>query len=59
MKLAVGSDQAGYELKEKVKAYLLEKGHEVEDLGTTDVQAPLPYFEAAHNVCCRIREGGA
>ena len=38
MKLAVGSDQAGYELKEKVKAYLLEKGHEVEDLGTTDVQ---------------------
>ena len=32
MKLAVGSDQAGYELKEKVKAYLLEKGHEVEDL---------------------------
>ena len=59
MKLAVGSDQAGYELKKKVKAYLLEKGHEVEDLGTTDVQAPLPYFEAAHNVCCRIREGGA
>lgn len=34
MKIAIGSDHAGYPLKEHVKRYLEEKGHEVEDLGT-------------------------
>jgi len=59
MKLAIGSDKAGYELKEKVKAYLLERGHVIDDCGTMDVQAPLAYYEAAHNVCCQIVEGRA
>ena len=40
MKLAVGSDKAGYELKEQVKAYLCKNGHEVEDLGTENPQIP-------------------
>ncbi|NLY21075.1 MAG: ribose 5-phosphate isomerase B, partial [Tissierellia bacterium] len=34
MKIAIGSDHAGYELKEQVKEYLLESNYEVEDLGT-------------------------
>lgn len=34
MKIAIGSDHAGYPLKKHVKRYLEEKGHEVEDLGT-------------------------
>lgn len=32
--IALGSDHAAFEYKELVKAYLLEKGHEVEDFGT-------------------------
>jgi ribose 5-phosphate isomerase B len=34
MKIALGTDHAGYELKERIKQYLLEQGHEVEDFGT-------------------------
>ncbi len=33
MRIALGTDHAGYELKERVKQYLVEKGHDVEDFG--------------------------
>ena len=33
MKIAMGSDHGGYALKEHLKAYLTEKGHQVEDFG--------------------------
>lgn len=33
MKIYLGSDHAGYELKEKLKKFLEEKGYEVEDKG--------------------------
>jgi len=35
MKIALASDHAGFEYKEKIKALLLEAGHEVRDFGTT------------------------
>lgn len=31
--IAIGSDHGGYDLKEAVKAYLLENGYQVKDLG--------------------------
>ena len=34
MKMIIGSDHAGYQMKEKVIAYLRERGVEVEDVGT-------------------------
>ncbi len=34
MRIVVGSDHAGFELKERLKAYLSARGHEVVDLGT-------------------------
>jgi ribose 5-phosphate isomerase B len=34
MKISLGTDHAGYRLKEKVKALLQELGHEVQDFGT-------------------------
>ena len=34
MKLAIGSDHAGYELKEAIKAYLDEQGQAYQDFGT-------------------------
>lgn len=33
MKIYLGTDHAGFELKEKVKTHLLEKGYDVEDYG--------------------------
>ena len=34
MKIAIGSDHAGYLLKETLEQWLLAHGHEVTDLGT-------------------------
>ena len=34
MKIAIGSDHAGYNYKEKIIAFLNEKGHSVRDFGT-------------------------
>lgn len=36
MKIYIGTDHAGYELKEKLKIYLSELGHEVEDKGAVE-----------------------
>lgn len=34
MKISIGCDHGGYELKEAIVAFLKSKGHEVEDVGT-------------------------
>ena len=34
--IAIGSDHGGYDLKELVKAHLIEKGYEVKDMGCND-----------------------
>ena len=34
MKIAIGSDHRGFELKKDLVSYLKKKGHEVEDFGT-------------------------
>ena len=39
MKVALGADHAGYELKEHVKRWLAEHGHEVVDFGTDSTQS--------------------
>jgi len=42
MKIALGSDHAGFTYKEKIKAYLLLRRHEVVDFGT-DSETPVDY----------------
>lgn len=39
MKIALGTDHAGYRYKEEIKRFLLENGHEVEDFGTHSEEA--------------------
>jgi ribose 5-phosphate isomerase B len=34
MKIAIGSDHAGFNYKEQIKKWLIEKGHTVKDFGT-------------------------
>jgi ribose 5-phosphate isomerase B len=47
MKLHIGCDHAGFELKEKVKARLQEQGHAVEDHGTYSLDST-DYPDYAH-----------
>jgi ribose 5-phosphate isomerase B len=42
MRIAIGADHAGYPLKEDLKAFLVEGGHEVHDVGTDSVE-PVDY----------------
>jgi ribose 5-phosphate isomerase B len=39
MKIALGSDHGGYELKEIIKEHLLKKGHQILDCGTDSAQS--------------------
>lgn len=39
MKIAIGSDHAGFELKEKVKVILETLGHEINDFGTDSTES--------------------
>jgi ribose 5-phosphate isomerase B len=42
MRIALGADHAGYTLKEDLKAFLVEEGHDIEDHGT-DSTEPVDY----------------
>ena len=42
MKIALGSDHAGFRYKEKIKELLISLGHEVKDFGTSS-EAPVDY----------------
>lgn len=48
MKVALGADHKGYQLKENIKGYLQSLGHEVVDCGTsTDESVDYPDYAAA------------
>lgn len=50
MKIVVGGDHAGYELKQKVLAYLEEQGHEVEHVGSYTPEM-VDFPDIAKKVC--------
>jgi ribose 5-phosphate isomerase B len=48
MQIAIGSDHAGFHLKNTLRDWLVEQGHEVEDVGTFSAErADYPVFGAA------------
>jgi RpiB/LacA/LacB family sugar-phosphate isomerase len=58
MRVAIGSDHAGFELKQALAPYLKELGHEVIDLGTGST-APVDYPDFAEAVGVAVRDGQA
>lgn len=55
-KLYIGSDHAGFELKEKIKAMLQDLGYSIEDVGTHDL-ASCDYPDFAKPVAEAVASG--
>lgn len=58
MIIAIGSDHGGVELKEKIKDFLTQLGHEVKDLGT-NTKDSVDYPDIALRVAEDISQGKA
>ena len=58
MRIAIGADHAGFDLKQIIAAYLRHLGHEVIDKGT-DSAAPVDYPDFAEAVSMVVRDGKA
>ncbi|QAT48987.1 ribose 5-phosphate isomerase B [Caproiciproducens sp. NJN-50] len=58
MKLIVGSDEAAYDFKEKIKEYLISEGYEIVDKGTYDGR-PVLYPDIAVKVAQAVADGEA
>jgi len=58
VKLVISSDHAGFPLKEEVRAYLAQAGHEVVDLGAYNTE-PSDYPDYAEKVGLALRRGDA
>ena len=58
MRIVIGADHAGYDLKQIIAAYLRHLGHEVIDKGT-DSDDPVDYPDYAEAVALAIVHGEA
>jgi len=58
MRVAIGADHAGFELKRDLAGYVAQQGHEVTDLGT-HTTAPVDYPDTAEAVATAVRNGQA
>lgn len=55
-KLAIGSDHAGFELKEKIKSWLSQEGVDLTDFGT-HAEDSVDYSDFAHALSLEIENG--
>jgi ribose 5-phosphate isomerase B len=58
MKIWIGSDHAGFVLKEQIKIYLLERGITLHDVGTYS-EASMDYPDIAHPVAKAVEDNEA
>jgi len=58
VRIAIGADHAGFEMKQDLAAYLVKAGHEVIDLGT-DSTAPVDYPDISEAVSKAVLGGQA
>jgi len=57
MKIAMASDHAGFNYKEQIKTFLIEKDHEVKDFGTYSAE-PCDYPDFIRPAAEAVAEGG-
>jgi len=57
MRIAIGSDHAGFEQKERLRTHLESEGHAVEDLGTTSAEESVDYPDYAIAVAKQVAGG--
>jgi ribose 5-phosphate isomerase B len=58
MRVAVGADHGGYNLKQHVVEFLVDRGHQVEDLGTHSLES-VDYPDVAARVARTVAIGHA
>jgi ribose 5-phosphate isomerase B len=58
MKIALASDHAGFDMKMKLKEYLIEKGHSVTDLGSVSAEST-DYPDYGHAIAQFVAENKA
>ena len=56
MKIAIGSDHAGFQYKERIKAFLTERGETVQDCGT-DSEESIDYPPIMRQVALAVASG--
>ena len=59
MRIAIGSDHAGYALKARVQAELVRMGHQVQDMGTSAAEPSVDYPDFAIPVGEAVASGRA
>lgn len=57
MKLVIGSDNNGFEMKEAIKKHLTELGVDYDDIGCDSSDDPTMYPEIAHKLAVLIQKG--
>ncbi len=57
MRVVIGSDHAGYDQKERLRAYLEGKGHQVTDVGTSSADESVDYPDFALSVAHNVADG--
>lgn len=59
MRVAIGSDHAGFPLKQRVRETLERLGHTVEDVGTDSAETSVDYPDFSFAVAERVADGRA
>ena len=59
MKIVLGADHGGFELKESIKKFLKEEGYEVEDAGNSEFDKDDDYVDFAEKVARAIGSEGS
>jgi ribose 5-phosphate isomerase B len=57
MKIVIGADHAGFDLKQEVSQHLKELGHEIVDVGTHEPNQPDDYPDFAKLVARQVQSG--
>lgn len=56
MQIVIGSDHAGFHLKQELSQWLRQCGYEIEDIGSHDPQ-PVDFPDIAYALCSKVRDG--